>query len=122
MTQEHQEGKINKLIQFISVDKRSYPLEVKCEEGGKTGIVDLGQVITAAMKSNAEALASEHRMSCEITIPEISPYCIGGLLYFFMLTVAYEGALAGIDAFNQPGVEAYKKILHTYIRKFIDES
>lgn len=53
MTQEHQEGKINKLIQFISVDKRSYPLEVKCEEGGKTGIVDLGQVITAAMKSNA---------------------------------------------------------------------
>lgn len=122
MTQEHQEGKINKLIQFISVDKRSYPLEVKCEEGGKTGIVDLGQVITAAMKSNAEALASEHRMSCEITIPEISPYCIGGLLYFFMLAVAYEGAMAGINAFDQPGVEAYKKILHKYIREFIDKA
>lgn len=121
MTQEHQEGKINKMIQFISVDKRNSSLEVECEESGKTGIIDLGRVITVAMKSNAEALASGHRMSCEITMPEISPYCIGGLLYFFMLAVAYEGAMAGINAFDQPGVEAYKKILHAYIRKFIDE-
>jgi glucose-6-phosphate isomerase len=27
------------------------------------------------------------------------------------LTIAYEGELADVDAFNQPGVEAYKRIM-----------
>lgn len=40
-------------------------------------------------------------------------------MYFFFLTVAYEGALANVNAFDQPGVEDYKKILHADLRKYI---
>lgn len=32
-------------------------------------------------------------------------------MYFFFLTIAYEGALANVNSFDQPGVEDYKKIL-----------
>ena len=30
---------------------------------------------------------------------------------FLMLTIAYEGELADVDAFDQPGVEVYKKLM-----------
>ena len=40
-------------------------------------------------------------------------------MYFFFLTIAYEGALAGINAYDQPGVEDYKNILHQDIREYI---
>lgn len=121
MTQEHQEGKNNKLIQFISVKKRKHEITANCEEQGRKGQVALGRILNAALNSNARALASENRMSCEISIPEITPYYIGGLLYFFMLAAVYEGAMAGINPFDQPGVEAYKKILHESVAEFIAE-
>lgn len=121
MTQEHQEGGRNKLIQFISVEKPAADIQVCLTEQGETGEVSMGRVLHAALDSNARALASEERLSCHISIPEVSPYHVGGLLYFFMLAVAYEGAMAEINAFDQPGVEAYKKILHASIRNFIKE-
>ncbi len=40
-------------------------------------------------------------------------------MYFFFLTIAYEGALANVNAFDQPGVEDYKKILHEDLREYI---
>ena len=49
----------------------------------------------------------------------MTPYHLGALMYFFFLTIAYEGSLLQINAFDQPGVEAYKKILHQYLRSFL---
>ncbi len=45
----------------------------------------------------------------EIAIPEISPYWIGALLYFFEKACAISGRLLGVNPFDQPGVEEYKK-------------
>lgn len=122
MTQEHQEGKKNKIIQFITVENPDHDLTVECEEQGETGMTELGKILNTAMKSNAEALANEGRMSCRVTIPDKKPYHIGALIYFFMLATAYEGAMANINTFDQPGVEAYKKILHAYIKSYISET
>ena len=58
-------------------------------------------------------------MSCSIRIRKITPFHMGALMYFFFLTIAYEGALAGINAYDQPGVEDYKKILHQDILDYI---
>lgn len=41
-------------------------------------------------------------------------------MYFFFLTIAYEGAMAGIDAYDQPGVETYKAILHRDLAAYAD--
>jgi glucose-6-phosphate isomerase len=44
-----------------------------------------------------------------ITAPDQSAYSFGKLVYFFELTCGVTGLLMGVDPFNQPGVEAYKK-------------
>ncbi len=45
----------------------------------------------------------------KISIPEITPYFYGQLVYFFQKACAISGYLLGVNPFDQPGVEAYKK-------------
>lgn len=119
LTQEHQQGKKNKLVQFISVEHLPADLTVLCDEKYASGPVPMSRMLAAARRANEEALASEERMSCHIAMKELTPYHVGALMYFFFLTIAYEGALANVNAFDQPGVEDYKKILHEDLRKYI---
>lgn len=44
-----------------------------------------------------------------LTLPDTSAKTLGYLIYFFELAVAISGYLNGINPFNQPGVEAYKR-------------
>lgn len=52
-----------------------------------------------------------------VTIPELTPYHLGYLMYFFEKAVAVSGFLLGVNAFNQPGVEAYKKNMFALLGK-----
>ena len=45
----------------------------------------------------------------EIIMQEVNEETIATLIYFFQLAAAYSGYLFGIEPFNQPGVEVYKK-------------
>ena len=119
LTQEHQQGQKNKLIQFISVEHLPSDLFVLCDEKGVSGMVPMSRMLDAARRANEEALANEGRMSCHISIKELTPFHVGALMYFFFLTIAYEGAMENVNAFDQPGVEDYKKILHEDLRKYI---
>lgn len=119
LTQEHQQGQKNKLIQFISVEHLPSDLFVLCDEKGVSGMVPMSRMLDAARRANEEALANEGWMSCHISIKELTPFHVGALMYFFFLTIAYEGAMENVDAFDQPGVEDYKKILHEDLRKYI---
>ena len=62
-------------------------------------------------QSNADALSSNKRFNACFTLPELNEYHLGELMYLLAMSVAYEGELANVDAFNQPGVEAYKRIM-----------
>jgi len=52
-----------------------------------------------------------------IVLPELSEYNIGGLLYFFEKACGISGYLLGVNPFNQPGVEAYKKNMFALLNK-----
>ena len=41
----------------------------------------------------------------------MNAYHLGELLYMLAMSIAYEGEFANVDAFDQPGVEAYKRIM-----------
>ena len=59
-------------------------------------------------------------MQAIVKNPLADPYTLwGALMYFLFLTIAYEGALAGVNAYDQPGVESYKKILHADLKEYI---
>lgn len=121
LTQEHQQGAKNKLVQFISVENKARDISVKCSEKEVTGQVPMSFMLKTALRSNEEALASEGRMSCHISVREGTTFHLGALMYFFFLCITYEGYLADINAFDQPGVEDYKKILHQGIYEYICE-
>lgn len=119
LTQEHQQGKKNKLVQFISVEQLPEDLAVLCDEKDVSGMVPMSCMLAAARRANEEALAKEGRMSCHISMKKLTPFHVGALMYFFFLAIAYEGAMANVNAFDQPGVEDYKKILHEELREYI---
>lgn len=52
-----------------------------------------------------------------VTIPEISPYWFGYLVYFFEKACGISGYLLGVNPFDQPGVEAYKKNMFALLGK-----
>ena len=49
-----------------------------------------------------------------IEIPELNEKFMGQLIYFFEKACGISGYLLGINPFNQPGVEAYKRICSHY--------
>ena len=52
-----------------------------------------------------------------INIPEINPYSFGYLVYFFEKACAVSGYALGVNPFNQPGVENYKKNMFALLKK-----
>lgn len=115
-TQQHQDGIPNKVIQFVEVRQWRedqtipdvFPETKKLQEfAGLT----LATGLKAALEANAMALTKDQRYNATFVIPELNPYYLGQLLYLLALSVAYEGELSNVNAYDQPGVEAYKKIL-----------
>ncbi len=53
----------------------------------------------------------------EVIIPELSPYHFGELVYFFEKACGISGYLLGVNPFDQPGVEAYKKNMFALLGK-----
>ncbi|MBE3592937.1 MAG: glucose-6-phosphate isomerase [Thermoanaerobacter sp.] len=52
-----------------------------------------------------------------VNIPEISAYYFGNLVYFFEMACAISGYINGVNPFDQPGVEAYKKNMFALLGK-----
>ncbi|WP_147804483.1 glucose-6-phosphate isomerase [Alkalicoccus halolimnae] len=52
-----------------------------------------------------------------IDIPELNEYHFGYLIYFFEKACAISGYLLGVNPFDQPGVEAYKKNMFALLGK-----
>lgn len=52
-----------------------------------------------------------------LSIPEISPYYFGKLVYFFEKACGISGYLLGVNPFDQPGVEEYKKNMFALLGK-----
>lgn len=60
----------------------------------------------------------------KITLPQVNPFYIGQLFYFFEKACGVSGYMLGVNPFNQLGVEAYKKNMFALLNKpgFEEES
>ncbi len=52
-----------------------------------------------------------------VEVPEVSERWLGQLIYFFELACGISGYVLGVNPFNQPGVEAYKKNMFALLGK-----
>lgn len=115
-TQQHQDGKQNKVVQFLEVGSwdsdpmipDAFPSAPKLSD---ISGLPISAALQSALESNAQALAGDNRLSAVFHLPKLDAYHLGELLYLLALSIAYEGELANVDAFDQPGVEGYKRIL-----------
>jgi glucose-6-phosphate isomerase len=115
-TQQHQDGAKDKIVQFLRIKDWGKDITVPDVFPDETAVakfagIHLSAALEVARESNAEALAADGRFSAVFVLPELTAFHLGELLYLLALSVAYEGELANVDAFDQPGVEAYKKIM-----------
>ena len=107
--QLYNEGPNDKIINFLRVKEFDTTIEIpKIFEytgisylGGKT----INKLYQAEADSTMASLIDYKRPNVTITIPRITPYYLGQLLYMFEVQTAITGALYNINAFNQPGVE-----------------
>lgn len=114
--QLYNEGPNNKIISFLRVKEFDTELEIP-NIFEYTGISYLGgksinKLFNAEADSTKASLIDYKRPNLTITIPKITPYYLGQLLYMFEVQTAIAGALYNIDAFDQPGVEQSKN--YTY--------
>ena len=52
-----------------------------------------------------------------VTVPEVNEFYLGELFYFFEFACGVSGYLLGVNPFNQPGVERYKKNMFALLGK-----
>ena len=52
-----------------------------------------------------------------LNVPELTPYYFGYMVYFFEKACAISGYLLGVNPFDQPGVEEYKKNMFALLGK-----
>ena len=77
----------------------------------------LGYVNSKAMEGTVLAHVSGNVPNMMIEIDELNEENIGELIYFFEKACAMSGNLLGVNPFNQPGVEEYKKNMFKLLEK-----
>lgn len=115
-TQEHQEGRYNKIVSFVRIAKGESNLSVPHTYDTYSKLaafsgLPLHTIMNTALEANAEALTSDNRFNCTVELPQLNAFHLGEIMFMYCWAIFYEGQLAGVDAFNQPGVEVYKKLL-----------
>jgi len=114
MGQYIQEGLRNFFMTTLWVNKSRSSIDVPILDDNADGLgilegTTLHQINDKACLGTMLAHTEGGVPNLKIVISEITPYHYGMLVYFFELACAISGYLLGVNPFNQPGVEAYKK-------------
>ena len=122
MGQWIQEGERTIYETVISVERPNHRLEVPTDAENLDGLNFLAGKHVDEVNKMAElgtqlAHVDGGVPNMRIVIPTLDEESIGGLLYFFEKACGISGYLLGVNPFNQPGVEAYKKNMFALLDK-----
>ena len=122
MGQWIQEGERTIFETVISVDKVQHSVLVPSDDENLDGLNFLAgkhvdQVNKMAELGTQLAHVDGGVPNIRITVPELNEYWIGQLIYMFEKGCGISGYVLGVNPFNQPGVEAYKKNMFALLGK-----
>ncbi len=122
MGQYVQDGLRNMFLTTMWVEKAAGSLAVKELSGDDDRLNylkgrEIHYINEKAFRGTVQAHADGGIPNLIINIPEINPYYYGMLVYFFQKACALSAYLLGVNPFDQPGVEAYKKNMFTLLGK-----
>ncbi|MBI5360770.1 MAG: glucose-6-phosphate isomerase [Planctomycetes bacterium] len=113
--QLYNEGPNNKLIVFIEVEKFRENVKIpgmfpEQPEAGYLNNKTLTELLNKEKTGTEIALTKNGRPNYTVKMKNISEETVGGLLHLWEAATVFAGKLYGINAFDQPGVEAGKNI------------
>jgi len=122
MGQYIQDGLRNIFETVISVEKPNNELKVPTDEKNLDGLnyiagKPLHEVNHMAETGTTLAHVDGGVPNLRIIIPNISENTLGQLIYFYEMGCALSGYILGVNPFDQPGVEAYKKNMFALLGK-----
>ena len=114
MGQYIQEGRRNLFETVISIDKPKTDIKINSDDDNLDGLNYLAgkgmdYINKKAMEGTIEAHVSGDVPNILISMKKLDEQNLGELIYFFEKSCAVSGMILGINPFNQPGVEEYKK-------------
>ncbi|WP_055667071.1 glucose-6-phosphate isomerase [Desnuesiella massiliensis] len=122
MGQYIQEGMRNIFETVINVDKARKEIVLKESEENVDGLNFLaGKTMDFVNKKAFQGTVLAHNdgmvPNIILNIPELTAYYFGYMVYFFEKACGISGYLLGVNPFDQPGVEAYKKNMFALLGK-----
>ncbi len=117
-----QDGKRNIFETTINIEIPRDDIEIKVNEDNYDGLNFLdGKTMDHINKKAFEGTIMAHVKgnvpNLIINVPKLNEYFFGKLIYFFEKSCAISGYLSGVNPFNQPGVEEYKKNMFALLGK-----
>lgn len=117
-----QEGYRNLFETVIRVDKPRKNITIPTEEADLDGLGYLqGKDVDFVNKKATDGVLLAHTdggvPNTYLTIPSQDEFTLGYTIYFFEIAIAISGYLNGVNPFDQPGVEAYKKNMFALLGK-----
>jgi glucose-6-phosphate isomerase len=122
MGQYIQEGRRNLFETVISIENPSSDITIKKDEDNLDGLnylsgKGLDYVNKKAMEGTIKAHVSGDVPNIVINVEKMDEENIGELIYFFEKACSVSGMILGVNPFNQPGVEEYKKNMFKLLKK-----
>lgn len=122
MGQWIQEGERSIFETVVSVEQPNRELHFPSDEANLDGLNFLaGKRIDEVNKMAELGTRLAHVdggvPNIRITVPKLNEYYVGELLYFFEIACGISGNVLGVNPFNQPGVEAYKRNMFALLDK-----
>lgn len=122
MGQYIQEGRRNLFETVISIENPASDITINKDEDNLDGLnylagKSLDYVNKKAMEGTIKAHVSGDVPNIVINIEKLDEENIGELIYFFEKACAISGLILGVNPFNQPGVEEYKKNMFKLLNK-----
>lgn len=122
MGQYIQDGRRIMFETVINIEKPKYEIKIEKAENDMDGLNFLaGKSMDFINKKAFQGTLLAHNDGgvpiMVLNVPEISAYYFGYMVYFFEKACGISGYLLGINPFNQPGVEAYKKNMFALLGK-----
>lgn len=122
MGQLIQDGKRNIFETSIIIEPDDEDIQVMEDEDNLDGLnyikgKSLGYINDKAFQGTLLAHVDGNVPNLIITMDKMNEYNIGKLIYFFEKACAISGYVQGVNPFDQPGVEAYKKNMFKLLGK-----
>lgn len=122
MGQYIQDGRRNLFETVISINNPKSDIKINADDDNLDGLnylagKSLNYVNKKAMEGTIKAHVSGDVPNIEIAIDKLNEENIGELIYFFEKACAMSGMILGVNPFNQPGVEEYKKNMFKLLKK-----